>query len=587
MRRKKMRAVTTLLAAVLALSAGGAAVSAETAEEGKVLKLAFSDTPETLNPHTTSTSYELLSDMTALLYRGVYSEEAQSVIYVPELADGEPIPEDDTYLNWTVKVKEGYTFADGTPIDANVVEYSIRMLNDPKLANRNVNASDLVNGEAYLTGDCDWEDVGFKAVDDYTLEINFEEGREPSSVKNMMEFYAFIGTGVVHPATYEACISEDGTSCTYGSDLDSFVASALYEPTSLIQGQFLALDRRTDGCAPLEDVYTPDRVEYYAVTDNNTQIQMFEQGELDAVVANQAAYDGYSGGRYVYNPNNYGIYINSVSETNPILTDSNFRYAMYWGLDRETLVNAVYPVALPSAYQYLPFATMPDPADPVNSVVQYRETDVAKAIRVDGREIDQYSYDPDLALEYFEKAYEANGGQKVTLVMKYSDSNDTIRTWAEALQSHYQKLFGEDRLEIQLQATPYSIIYEDLARDNMNYDLCASCGWYESVTEPWNNTNWVYSGPYTYNTQYCVIADEAYQQEWDELYYKCAIGEYKHDDQAKLETTARLEEILLNDCSFVPAYVSGNRWFFSSKITPLMEEGDADLSFCLMQAKFN
>lgn len=587
MRTRKLRALTALLAVTMALPMGSVAANAESADEGKVLKLTFSDTPQTLNPHTTASDYELLSDMTALLYRKIYSEEEGSTVFVPELAEGDPVPTDDTFLEWTVKIQEGFTFTDGTPIDANVVEYSIKMLDDPKLANRNV-TTDLVNAEEYLMGECEWEDVGFQAIDDYTLQINFVEGREPATVKDMKELWSFIGYGVVHPETYEACLNDDGTACSYGADLDSFVASALYEPTELIQGQFLALTKRTDGAAPLADVYTPDRVEYYAVTDKNTQIQMFQQGEIDAVVANDAAYDGYDGARFVYNPNNYGIYINPTgSGSNPILTDVNFRYAMFWGLDRETIVKAVFPTALPSAYQYMPFATMPDPSDPDNKVVNYYETEEAKAIRIDGHEMDQLCYDKDLALEYFEKAYEANGGEKVTLVMKYTDSSDTVRTWAEALQAHYQNLFGTDRFELELQAVPWAIIYEDIARDNMNYDICASCGWYESVTAPWNNSNWVYSGPYTYNTQYCVIASEDYQKEWDDLFYKCATGEWKRDAEKKLEACARMEEILLNDCSFVPAYASGNRWFFSQKITPLMEEGDPDLSFCLMQATFN
>ena len=87
--------------------------------------------------------------------------------------------------------------------------------------------------------------------------------------------------------------------------------------------------------------------------------------------------------------------------------------------------------------------------------------------------------------------------------MKYADSNDTNRNWAEALQSHYQTLFGEDRLELTLQAVPAAIMYEEISREKMNYDICVSCGWYNVVDKPWNNTNWVYSGPYTYNT--CLL----------------------------------------------------------------------------------
>lgn len=179
MKRKRLGTLALLLAATMGLTACGgggstpsttasdnggataettAAAAADnggsgdtgTSEGGKVLKLDISDTPETLNPHTTAANYELLLDMTATLYRKVYDPETASMQFIPSVADGEPVPADDTLMKWTIKVQDGYTFADGTPIDANTFDYSMKMLNDPKLANRNVDASDLLNGESYL-----------------------------------------------------------------------------------------------------------------------------------------------------------------------------------------------------------------------------------------------------------------------------------------------------------------------------------------------------------------------------------------------------------------------------------------------------
>ncbi len=560
----------------------------EPASGEKVLKTYLATSPPTLNPHTTSTNYELLLDMGATLYREVYDPELGNTIIIPSIADGEPVPKDETNKVWTIKLQEGFTFADGTPIDANTFEYSFKMLNDPKLANRNTNATMLENGAAYLSNEItDWEEVGFQAVDDYTLEVTFAENHEPEGAKNVRETFCFVATSAVHPATYEASLNEDKTECSYGSTLDNYVASALYMPTSFIQGQYFELTRRTDGNAPLADVYTPDKVEYYVVADTNTLIQLFEKGELDVVVANQAAYDEYPGARYVYAVDNMGLYLNGETPTATILTDVDFRYALYWGLDRESVVEAVFPTSQPSAFQFLTFATMPDPADKDNKTVAYRETEEALAIRMDGHVPTQSGYDPDLAMEYFDKAYAANGNQKVTITALYSDNSDSYKTWAEAIQNHYQTLFGADRLEIVLQATPHAIVYEEMSRTNMNYDMTLTTGWYNIYDEPWNNTNWVYTGPYTYNTQYCTISDDDLAMEWDTLFHRNALYEDRWDAQAKLENTARMEEILLNDCSFIPAYNRGNRYFFSQKIDPIMEEGHPELLFCLMQTDFN
>src|SRR5699024_1878688 len=142
------------------------------------------DTPQTLNPHTTADNYELLLDMSATLYREIWDEEAGAKTFVPSLADGDPVAKDDSHKVWTIKVQDGFTFTDGTEINAETVEYSIKMLNDPKLANRNVNATNFENGDAYLKGECDWEEVGFQAIDENTIEVTYAENYEPESAKD-------------------------------------------------------------------------------------------------------------------------------------------------------------------------------------------------------------------------------------------------------------------------------------------------------------------------------------------------------------------------------------------------------------------
>ena len=564
---------------------------AEPAAGEKVLRNTMADTPETFNPHQMATDYYTVDKLTGMLYIMAYDEASQARMYVDELADGDPYyPDPNDLTLFRVNVKSGYTFADGTPIDAHTFEESMRLLNDPKLANRNVFASNLVGGVEYLTGDGSdesWANVGYKAVDDNTLEIHFLPDYEPADANEFKASFCFAGNGVVHPELYKSCISADGTQCTYGTSMDTFIASGPYEITSLIPGQYFEVSKRTDGGAPLLDLFTPDKVTWVSASDTNTRIQLFEQGETDSVVADTAAYDEYAdNARYWYQKDNMGIYLNGESPTCEALKDVNLRYALYWGLDRESVVKTVYPISDPCAYQYMDFATMPDPADPLNKVVNYRQTPEAQAIRIDGHETTKLGYDPDLAKEYFEKAY-ASYGKKIEITAYYGDSGDTLKQWAEALQDHYNTLFGTDRFEISLQAMPFNMLYEHMKRDIMDYDMIVSCGWNMDPTQAWNNTNWVYSGPWTYNTQYCSIADPAAREEWDDLFHKCALYEYKRDPQKKLESMARMEEILLNDCCFIPAYFRGARYFFSDRIDPIAQTGEPELGFATWQTRFN
>jgi len=564
-----------------------------TDELGAVIRLTIGDTPDTFNCQTTSSSYELVSNWSGKLYRYVWDEAKGEKVLVPELADGEPVPQnpDDLRNNyvWTYKVAQGFTFEDGTPIDAHTFEYSIKTLNDPKLANRNTDASNYVNGVKYLAGECAWEDVGWKLIDDYTFEVTFDEGYQPRNVLDAMLIYENIGTGLVHPEMYESCLNEDRTQSTYGTSMETLVSSGPYRISDLIPGQYFEMSRRDDGGAPLTDVYTTERVEYSVVADKNTRVQLFEQGKLDMVDGNGEAFDEYDGAHFLYQDFTEGIFLNSVSPTVEVLKDVNFRYAMFWGFDREGIMGAVARSCLPTSCQNLPHAVIPDPATNGSSYIKYMETPEYKAIRMDGHEIqDGICYDPDLALEYFDKAYEANGGQKITITAIYYDGNGSAsaKTAPEAYKDHYENLFGADRFELVLQATPWAVMTEELYRTVMNYDIAFSNSIWNNSKEPWNSSNFVYGGPAAFSTQYCNIADEALQKEWSDLYYACSTGEYKFDPQKVLESTARMEEILYEDCSFIPTDVIGTRYFFSSRIEPLMDTGDPDLEFALLQCRF-
>lgn len=590
--KKAMRLVAMLLACAMMFTACSSAPASSETTGGettetteKVLNLVRADTPATLNPHTAETDYEILLDLSASMYRTVWDVENGVRTYVPALAVGDPVPADETNKVWTITIDEGYTFMDGTPIDANTIEYSIKMSADPKLANRNAGVTSIENGVKYIAGECEWSEVGFKAIDDHTIQITYADDFEPATVMDVKEEWAYVGNAVVHKDTYEACMSEDGMSCTYGSSLDTFVASGLYYPSDLIEGQYFEYTRRTDTDKLVNsDIFTPDKVTYTAVSDSNAQVQLFEQGKIDAVVANQAQYDEYPGAKYQLRADNMGYYINGETPSHPILTDPNMRYALYWATDRQQVIDMVFPTSVASPYQYHIQSKVPM-EDGV--LIDYRSTPEAQAIKIDGHALTETGYDPELALDYFEKAYAPYEGEKITVTAIYADTSDINKEYAEVLQAQIQKVIPADKFEIVLQATPGATIYDTIARTNMDFDICFGCGDYCSVEAPWEDTNWVYSGPYTYNTQYCSIASQAYRDEYDKLAYGCMLYEAKNDPQLRLEYTARMEEIRLNDCCFIPVYNRAYRWFFSDKITPVMEQGHVDLEFMLMQATFN
>ncbi|NLW21930.1 MAG: hypothetical protein GXY88_01525 [Tissierellia bacterium] len=564
---------------------------ADVSDEPAVLRMTASETVSTYNPHNAASAqeYEQLNWVNGLLYQRIYDPEQQRSDFVPDMAEGEPIQMDEEGKVWQIKVQKGLQFADGTPIDAHSFEYSFKMLFDPKLANRNYGVMYILeNADQYYTGQCEWEEVGIKVIDDYTLEITYEDVYIPNNAREVKETFAFVGCGLVHKETYEACFNEDRTENDYGSSLEKFVASGAYKPVKLIPGQYMEYEKWEGGSPLAKTTFNVDTIQVTVVTDQETALQMYENGEIDIVVANREEYDEYPDLYYSYTPDLYGIFINAKSETNPVLRDKNFRYAIFWGLDRETIVGATYRTNLPCAYHYGFTTTVPDPEDPDNKVINYRESEYAASIKLDGHPLENNCYNPDLALEYFQKAYENNGNQKIEVEMQYIEDNVTSKAWAEAIQEHFKNLFGEDRFQINLRAIPAALVYENLQRDNLNYEILAAGGIYPNIEYPWANSNWVSSGPDTYSTQYTVISEEA-AQEWDDLYYKCTIGEYKHKPDERNWAAARMEEILYEEATFLPAYMRGNRYMIADHIEILMEDnvGDPFVEFALLQAIYH
>lgn len=74
-----------------------------------------------------------------------------------------------------------------------------------------------------------WEDVGIKKADDYTLELQLDA---PVTAEDIKSHFNYVWTCLVHEPTYEACMSEDRSTNTYGSTREKYMSCGALSWTS-------------------------------------------------------------------------------------------------------------------------------------------------------------------------------------------------------------------------------------------------------------------------------------------------------------------------------------------------------------------
>ena len=536
----------------------------------------------TFNGHVLGNEHEMLALITGNLYHRVVCPEAQWPIYVPEFADGYPQQMDDDGLVWRISIRQGFTFSDGvTPINAHTFEFSQRALVSPILLNRNQNSPGLLDLPEYFRGEIPWEQVrGFRVIDDYTIELTYRPEMRPElGAYHVMQRLSGSG-GLVHPETFEANWNDDRTINTWGLTpfLPHFMGAGAFLPTGYLTDQSIEFTRRTVAENPVADWFTADRITWTIAPDEATQIMLFESGELDQARANATRFDEHPELFHYANGFVYGIFLNPFSETNPILQDVNFRRALYWALDRDRIVGAAFPASRPQAFLW-PETTRIRANDflETGNRLMWRETHWAQQVNINGRPLTRNGFDTEAALHYFNLAWEANGSVPVNIEVLYSDAGAPQQMWAEAVQEAWQTTFGADRITVTLRSMPTIVILEQhLRRTMMDYEIAADRRfWMALDNEPWWNTNWIGDDhEFSYDTQYAVL-DHAAQAEFDRL-FNIAHAANRHTPEhreLRNQITADVENLILNDHSFIPTHNHRDRLIISPWLTSIIPNG--------------
>ncbi len=544
-------------------SQGGSASGGEASSGGEKIFYGSSvNAAANISPHdASSTSDSELTDLVvASLYRYVATEDRQGAALTTNLAADLPAQIDD--YTWQIKIDERACWETGEPITADTFIQSWKYGLDPIMlhspcANLAQGTINIKNAQAYYTqGDSNsvaWEDVGVKAVDELTLQIETEQRYNQQEV---MRFFVGRVTAPVYLEMYEKHMNETKTATLYGSEKEYFVSNGPFILTSWNKGNERVFEKNPN-YLHAEDIKL-DGIVYKIVQDDGTLLQMFESGQIDRL---ELTTDGYK--KYEEDPRvvAYGtrsvrqIEFNTSNTEKPILANKKFRQAFYYAIDRETMASL-------GSHNPAPFY-ITDFCVAYADGTKFRDLPESQAYVPANN-----GFDPDKAKQLFDEACaEVGQTDKLVLTLNYFEAREDVKMMSEFLQKSLPEVFGQDKFELKLQGLTGTIIFDVMRNcqtDNNAYELSwSSWSWGSADFEPARIFE-------PFQSTYTRRLSNYNNTQIDTLFQEARSEAVRLDEKESVKHAQQMEEILIDEVLVAPVFQIVEKMIFSDRvITPV------------------
>jgi len=285
-------------------------------EEPVTFRVAVEDIWDTPNPATGWENWTLRS-----LIFDTISEWTTSDGFEPGLAESWEVSDDG--LVWTFKIREGVTFHDGTPCDAEAVAWSVNFYID----------NEIETMGSYVWG---FEDV--RALDSTTMQITLAEPTAVMISSRLMYLW------IVPKSVWEGKTREDILEF---DDIVSATGSGPYKVVDYVKDEYLILEANEDYWRGAPKI---DKVVYQQFATSNAMVQALLGGDVDMVheapptaLKELEEHDNVEI-VFVQSMSVNNLIINSKEDgtQHPALWDPAVRLAIAYGIDKQKVANVAY-----------------------------------------------------------------------------------------------------------------------------------------------------------------------------------------------------------------------------------------------------
>ncbi|MTI46399.1 MAG: peptide ABC transporter substrate-binding protein [Firmicutes bacterium] len=462
----------------------------------------------------------------AATVEGLYSLDAAGNT-IPAIALSHEVSDDG--LKYTFKLRENAKWSNGDKVTANDFVFSWRRLVNPNTAseyNFIADVAGLKNAAKIVDGELPKEELGVKALDDHTLEVELE--RPTPYFISLTAFATFFPLN-------EEFVTEKGDQ--YALNPENILSNGPFKMVEWNKGYGYKLNKNTD-YYDAENVKV-DGLEFRIIKDPQTAVLKFDSDELDVVKLSAELVEKYKSDESFKLIGAGYLWYMSFNQETELFKNVDMRKAFSHAVDKSHIADNILNDGSLVADFIVPIglATGPDGKDFRDEAGTYSQ------------------YDKALALDYWNQAKSELGKEELEVEVLFDDS-ETVKKMAEFIQAELEtNLPG---LTVKLKSQP-----------KKNRLALMRSGDFELGLTRWGPD---YSDPLTYLELFITDGSSNSpnysSQVYDDLVYSASRGDLSSDPIGRWEAMIEAERVLLEeDAAVGPLYQRGYAFLINSKVT--------------------
>ncbi|MGB4438389.1 MAG: peptide ABC transporter substrate-binding protein [Sedimentibacter sp.] len=357
------------------------------------------------------------------MFEGLTKETSEGI----EAAAAEKWDISDDGKTYTFHLREGLKWSDGQPLTAKDFEYAWKRACDPAVASDYsfLVTSYLVGGDEYFKGTGTIDEIGVKALDELTLEVN---------LKFPVAYFLSLTSFYTYMPVRQDIVEANGEG--WEKNPETCISNGAFKLTDYQTGSHLTMAKN-------ENYWNADTVKLAGVkglmiVEGTTALNGYENGEiqiLDSITIEQIPRLQKEDPNFKIYPQ-IGTYYVNFNVDNEVFKDLRIRQAFALAIDRKQFVEQVTKGGQVPATGFIPAG------------MQYSDLSDIRPLDENGMPAIEYGIDPSKALVEEAKQLLADAGYpngeglpKITFLYNTNENNKKI---AEALQGMWKQNLGVD-----------------------------------------------------------------------------------------------------------------------------------------------